>query len=129
MLRMSTTSNPGSRRLVIWPQGSDLTPIKEAVMALGLPYKVAPFWLDLQSSHDDRVLVLADNFDAPLVCDSIYPKNPERLKDAILWCLGEKELERGPRLYIDKMREIFGEGVVEIWEPEKGETEKADAWP
>ena len=99
-------------------------------MSLGLPFKVTPFWFDVHASGDDRVLVLADGFEWPLVADWIHPKSAARLSDSILWCLKEKELERGPHLYIDKMREIFGPELIETpWEPDSAESTKVDAWP
>lgn len=109
--RSSGGSNAGSRKLVIWPKGADLAPIKEAVLALNLPFKVIPFWFEPEVSGEDRVLVLADEYPWGLISDSIYPKNPALMVPAIEWCLGLRELERGPRYWKDKMVEAFGPGV------------------
>lgn len=129
---MPDTSNTGSRKLVIWPKGSDLAPIKEAVLALDLPFKVIPFWFDAQVSGEDRVLVLADEYPWGLISDSIYPKSPGLMKPAIEWCLGLRELERGPRLWIDKMQEVFGPGVVfrgtEPWSAQGSQPTGDEPW-
>lgn len=110
-------SDRGARKLVIWPKGTDLAPIKAAVLALDLPFQVAPFWFDPGHHDGSRVLVLEDGFEYSTIVDRIYPKNPAVLPDAILWCLGEKELDRGPS-YCEDVMESYGFTLVGIEEIE-----------
>lgn len=112
-----TSPSTGARKLYLWPQGADLEPIKSTVVALKLPYKVMPFWFDPAYNTGDRVLVLEDGFEYSTIVDRIYPKNSAVLPDAILWCLGEKELDRGPS-YSDDVMEGYGFKLVGIeeWE-------------
>ena len=48
------------------------------------------------------------------MADVARPKTPESLKAAILYCLGEKELTKGPRLVINMLNDILGGEVIEV---------------
>ena len=70
------------------------------------------------------MLALSDFIWSPIV-DYVHPRNDAVLPDAIMWCLGEKELERGPHLAEDTMRSILGAELVDIWDM-RGEPAKED---
>ena len=121
-------SDPGARKLVIWPEGADLMPVKEAFMTLSLPYKVQPFWFSAEYNDDERVLVLADGFDYSTIVDRIYPKKLSLLPDAILWCLGEKELDRGPSYAEDVMERLLGAKLVDILHEPDEQPGEGESW-
>lgn len=124
-----TSLSTGAMKLMIWPKGSDLAPIKAAVLALNLPYSVSPFWFDPTQYADERVLVLADGFEYSTIADRIYPKSASVLPDAILWCLGEKELERGPSYAEDVMSRILNGAVMtDIWHTPGDEPKEDEPW-
>ena len=110
-------SDPGARKLLIWPKDADLAPVKAAVLGLGLPFKVQPFWFDPGNNDGTRLLVLEDGFEYSTIVDRIYPKTHAVLPDAILWCLGEKELDRGPS-YCEDVMAKYGFTLVGIEEAE-----------
>ena len=58
------------------------------------------------------VIDLDGTFD--YIHDNLRPRTPESLKAAILYCLGEKELTRGPRLVLDMLNDILGGEVIEV---------------
>jgi len=125
---MSDPGHPANKKLVIWPEGIDLAPVKAAALSLGLPYKIMPFWFDARYNDDSRVLVLADGFEYSTIVDRIYPRRPDLLADAILWCLHEKELERGPVLANDTMKKLLGAEFVGIWHEKGEEPGEDDPW-
>ena len=103
-----------ARPLRIWPEGADLSGVKAAALKLvggKLDYAIQPFWFSL--ANEDRVLVLEDGFEYGTVRDYIYPRTPEQMELAILWCLGENELDRGPHLHLDTLSRLFGGPVTE----------------
>ena len=110
-----TSPSTGARKLLIWPPKADLSRVKAAVLDLKLGYKVQPFWFDPGNNDGTRVLVLEDGFEYSTITDRIYPKTDAVLPDAILWCLGEKELERGPS-YCEDVMEGYGLKLVAIEE-------------
>ena len=103
------SSSDSSRPLYIWPRDCDLTELKQSVIELNLPFMVKPFWFD--GSAGDRVIALDDGF--TLMTSHAYPKSNDARKKAVLWALGLDELPQA-RTTLDKMRNIFGEGVTEI---------------
>ena len=99
-----------ARPLYLWPKGHDLSAVKDAVLSLNLPYRTKPFWF--QPGVPGPVIDLDGTFD--YIHDNLRPKTPESLKAAILYCLGEKELTKGPRLVINMLNDILGGGVIEV---------------
>lgn len=122
-----TSLSSGARKLMIWPKDSDLAPIKQAVLDLKLPYRVQPFWWSPDINDGTRVLVLADGFEYSTITDRIYPKNPSVLPDAILWCLEEKELDRGPSYWVDVM-ESYGLKLVDVFSLTGEGLEEDEPW-
>lgn len=103
-------------RLFIWPKGADprkVAAVKQAVIDLGLPYVVKPFWYAVESSEDaKRVLVLEDGFENSPVIDYIYPKKSAMVQEAVEWALGIRPESRGAHLALDTMKSIFGEELT-----------------
>ena len=98
------------RALYLHPQGADLSAVKAAVMSLELGYPIRPFWYE--PGVPGPVIDLDGTFD--YIHDNLRPRTPESLKAAILYCLGEKELTRGPRLVLDMLNDILGGEVIEV---------------
>lgn len=124
-----TSPSTGARKLVIWPPKTDLTRVKAAVLGLNLGYPVQPFWFDPGNNDGTRVLVLEDGFDYSTITDRIYPKTDAVLPDAILWCLGEKELERGPS-YAEDVMASYGLKLIDIepWGATGDEPREGEPW-
>ena len=99
-----------ARPLYLWPKGHDLSAVKDAVLSLNLPYRTKPFWFT--PGVPGPVIDLDGTFD--YIHDNLRPRTPESLKVAILYCLGEKELTRGPRLVLDMLNDILGGEVIEV---------------
>lgn len=115
-------------RLFLWPKGSAKVPaVKEAVMALGLPFAVKPWWYNVETSADvKRVLVLEEGFENSPVIDYIRPMKKAQLDEAVRWALGVNEESRGARKALDTMKRIFGEDLT--MRIEKDEEEQEDDW-
>lgn len=103
-------SNPEAKPLYIWPPGVDLSELKSVVVGINLGYPVRPFFF--KPGVPGPVIDLDGTFD--YIHDNLRPKTPESLKAAILYCLGEKELTKGPRLVINMLNDILGGGVIEV---------------
>ena len=99
-----------ARAIYLHPRGADLSAVKDAVLSLNLPYRTKPFWFT--PGVPGPVIDLDGTFD--YIHDNLRPKTPESLKAAILYCLGEKELTKGPRLVINMLNDILGGGVIEV---------------
>ena len=96
--------------IYLWPKGADLATVKAAVLDLNLPTSVRPFWWE--AGVPGPCIDLDGTFD--YIHDNLRPRTPESLKAAILYCLGEKELTRGPRLVLDMLNDILGGEVIEV---------------
>ena len=103
------------RAIYIFPEGADLAPLKAAVLELALPYPTRPFWF--RPGVPAPVIDLDGTFDH--LHEHLRPKTHESMKLAVLHCLGEKELDKGPRRVIDRMKAILGDDVKEVY----------DEWP
>lgn len=111
------TEGIATHPLPYWPHDADLTPVKEAFERHGKgKYAVQP--VPYRAGTHDRVLALGE---APehLVDYAMFA--PERGADVLLWATHQKDFERGPMTVLKQLREIFGEGVVEI-EVDNGES-------
>ena len=102
-------------RLFIWPKGRTVKveAVQQVVLSLGLPYAVKPFWYQAGVSVGaERVLVLEDGFENSPIVDYIRPLKKEQVEEAVRWALGLAE-SRGARKYIETMKRIFGDELIE----------------
>lgn len=102
-----------TRQLLIWPEGHDLTALKNAVEGLRLPFGVAPHWFE-PGKHEGRVLVLADGFN--WIHEHIYPKSEQVFSLAVQWALNMKELEHGPHTVESLLGRALGAPATEVFE-------------
>lgn len=123
----SSTSSESVKPIHVWPKGADLGPLREAVIALELPFKVKPFWFE--PGKHDRVIALSAGFD--LIVDHVYPKTLEARKAAVEWFFDLRELPQAKTVK-SKLDSIFGE-VTEVWDSPFDDTEEAiiagKVWP
>ena len=97
--------------IYLWPKGSDLSLVKEAVAAAGLPFKVRPFWF--QPGKHSRCIVIGEVGDLPVTAEYVRPKSAGAHEKAVRWFFGLEEL---PVVHtaLSRMQAIFGEDVREL---------------
>ena len=98
------------RPLYYWPDRADLTEVKAAFVSADYGFRVKP--IPYLPGHRGPVLAVEPGF--PYLVDHIEPRTPGALSSALDWIYGMADLERGPRLTIDKLRAAFGEDVNEV---------------
>lgn len=119
-----------TRPLPIWAAERDqvdLAPIRKAKEALGLPFKVVPWWVPAPDGRagipDFRVLALGTR--PPWICDYALVNGrggDAGLQAALAWVLGDHEHPRATTV-LDILSATFGPGVREI-SPEELEAEE-----
>lgn len=107
---MSSSTEKAEQPIYLWPKGADLSVAKAAVIDLGLPFKVRPFWFE--PGKHGKVIALEPGFKH--IVDHVFPKNQATMKMAVEWALGMIEL---PNVHtVDKkLRNVFGEGLEEVF--------------
>lgn len=120
----SASSSSTVRPLYLWPEGTDLGPVKAAVEAANLPFKVRPFWF--QPGKHARCIALAPDFPF-IAAEHVYPRSPGNATLAIQWFFDLVEL---PHVHTTqtKLEKVFGEDVNEVWDG-AGFPDTAAGWP
>lgn len=106
---MSSSTEKAERPIYLWPNGADLSMIKSAVLELGLPFKVRPFWYE--PGKHPRAIALAPGF--VQIADHAYPKTIAAAKASVLWALEMSDLPQAHTVK-QKMEKVFGSGIREV---------------
>lgn len=117
----------GKRLHIYWAtEDRDLSRIKAAKLALGIPYTVYPS--TASASTNARILAVGGH--PPFLCDYalVSPSSgPEGVQAALSWVLGDHEDPRAT-LILDTLRHVFGPGVRELTADELAAEERLAAY-
>lgn len=107
----SSTAEETVQPIYLWPKGADLSLVKDAVAAAGLPFKVRPFWF--QPGKHSRCIVIGEVGELPVTAEYVRPKSAGACEKAVRWFFGLEEL---PVVHtaLSRMQAIFGEEVREL---------------
>ena len=107
----SSTVEETVQPIYLWPKDSDLSLVKDAVAAAGLPFKVRPFWF--QPGRHSRCIVVGEVGDLPVTAEYVRPKSAGAHEKAVRWFFGLEEL---PVVHtpLSRMQAIFGDDVREL---------------
>jgi hypothetical protein len=100
--------------IYVWPEGADLSKLKEAVLSAKLGFKVKPFWFTRGVSK--KCIVIGDPEGLPVTVDYVAPITSKAMSVSVEWFFGSENCCPKVHTAASRLSEMFGNEIVEIYE-------------